>query len=325
MTNGDRVPGTRLRRFAERTFDRETLDRVILPALADLQHESSAAESGRLWRQLTSLRAYWGIWKTIGWCLVGDAVRDREGTTASLGRRTIVFLPMLVAVLMAPSAWWMFGFASKHGARPALTAGAFLIPASLLVALPAAFFLAVAMYRARADQPSTRLLPSALAGSVACAVVVLALLMVVVPASNQAFRSLVFQTFNLSLPDAPRGPLRKGLPEMTWLELNEHIRHAPSNRQADLARAHRQQRFAFVGSVFVLGLLGLGVAGRWRSRVVTLGAALALLAVYGVCFGLGAGLNNGGYPSTYGVWTANGAFFVIGLRLLRSRREALPC
>jgi lipopolysaccharide export LptBFGC system permease protein LptF len=84
--------------------------------------------------------------------------------------------------------------------------------------------------------------------------------------------------------------------------------HAPSSRQEELARAHRQQRVAFAASVFVLALLGLGLAGRWRSRAATFGAALALLVLYGVCFGVGAGPNNGAYPSTYGTWTANGAF-----------------
>jgi hypothetical protein len=31
-----RLPGTRLRRLAERLFDPATLERVVLPALADL-------------------------------------------------------------------------------------------------------------------------------------------------------------------------------------------------------------------------------------------------------------------------------------------------
>ena len=31
--------GSRLRTIAARVFDRATLDRVILPAIADLQHE----------------------------------------------------------------------------------------------------------------------------------------------------------------------------------------------------------------------------------------------------------------------------------------------
>jgi DNA-binding CsgD family transcriptional regulator len=37
MTKDDFGPGARLRRFAERTLDRDTLERVMLPALADLE------------------------------------------------------------------------------------------------------------------------------------------------------------------------------------------------------------------------------------------------------------------------------------------------
>ena len=39
MTKESRLPGLWLRQLAERVFDRERLERVVLPALADLQHE----------------------------------------------------------------------------------------------------------------------------------------------------------------------------------------------------------------------------------------------------------------------------------------------
>ena len=48
MTKESRLPGLWLRQLAERVFDRERLERVVLPALADLQHEcgDSAAFRG---------------------------------------------------------------------------------------------------------------------------------------------------------------------------------------------------------------------------------------------------------------------------------------
>jgi len=322
MTSNDRLPGARLRRLTERTFDRTTLDTVILPALADLQHECVNVEAGQVQRRFTTLRAYWGFWKTIGICAIGDVALNRDGISSSLGGRTFIFLLIVVAVLMIPSATWMLSFGSTYGALTALEAGALLVPSNVLVALPAAFFFALAMFPTRADVPSSRLLPSAMAGSLACAAVVFALLMVVAPATNQAYRTKVFQAFQRDVSDAPRIPIRKGLAEMTLLELNDHIRHAPSSRQAELARAHRQERFAFVGAVFVLGLLGLALAGRWRSNLATFGVALVVLVLYGVCFGFGAGLNKYGYPAAYGTWTANGGFMILGLRLLRSRQRA---
>ncbi len=324
MTDDDRIPGARLQRFAERTFDRTTLENVMLPALADLQHECRTARGSTFSQRLVRLRAYWGLWKTIVVCAVGDVVHNRNGIASSLGTRTVVFLAIVVTVLAAPSVSWMVSFGSKYGAGTALTAGALMLPANILVALPAAFFFALAMSRGGVDIPYTRLLPTAAAGTLACAVVVFALMMFVAPTTNQEFRTRVFTAFQADRTDGPRIPLRKGLTEMTWPELNAHIRQAPSSRQAELALAHRQGRFAFVATVFVLGLLGLALAGRWRSKLATFGVALAVLVLYGVCFGFGTGLNKYGYPAAYGTWTANGAFLVIGVRLLRSRRKTLP-
>jgi len=321
MTDDDPIPGARLRRFAECTFDRTTLEKVLLPALADLRHECSVPQPTQHQQWRTYLRAYWGLWKTIVVCAVGDVVYNRDGIASSLGTRTGVFLVIVVAVLAAPTVWWMVSFGSTYGAATALSAGALLLPSNVLVALPVAFFFALAVSRGAIDRPSTRLLPNAAAGTLTCAVVVFVLLMFVAPTTNQEYRTRVFTAFQADLTDGPRIPLRKGLTEMTLPELNAHIREAPSSRQAELARAHRQERFAFVATVFVLGLLGLALAGRWRSRLGTFAAALSVLVLYGVCFGLGAGVNTYGYPAAYGTWTATGAFFVIALRLLRSRRE----
>jgi hypothetical protein len=302
MTRKDRVPGAWLRRFAERTFDRGTNDRVILPALADLQHESSGSEDGQLRRLARSVRAYWGLWKTIGLCAIGDVALNREQIASSLSGRTLGFFLIASAVLMLPNVAWMLSFGSTYGAGTALTAGAFLLPSNVLVALPVAFFFALAMFPARVDVPSSRLIPSAVVGSVICGAVVLVLLMVVVPIANQAYRTHVFAAFQRNVTDGPH-VLLKGLAEMTLPELKDHLHY----------------HFAFVGTVFVLCLLGLALAGRWRSRLATFGVALAILVLYGLCFGFGAGLNKYGYPVAYGTWTANGAFFVFALRLLRSQ------
>lgn len=315
MTSTERGPGSRLRRFAERTFERPTLERVIFPALADVEFECADDAGTSL---VVRSRAYWGLCKTIGMCAIGDVARNSDGIASSLGGRTFLFLGVVLATLMASYASWMFAFASKYGVASALTAGALLLPSNVLVALPVAFFFALAMFRSSAGVSQARLLPSAAVGTVACAGIVFVLLMVVAPTTNQAYRIRVFAAFQSDLADGPVTPPRKGLNEMTLMELNAHIRHAPSSRQAELARAHRQERFAFVATVGILGLLGVALAGRWRS-MLTFGAALTIVVLYGVCFGFGAGLNTRGYPAAYGTWTANAAFLVIAVRLLRSR------
>ena len=224
-------------------------------------------------------------------CAIGDVAQNKDGIATSLGGRTLAFLSIVVTALMLPNASWMLSFGTTYGARSAITAGAWLAPSSIIPVAACGLFLG------RGDVPmggslrSTRLRSSAFLGSLACAAITFTLLMMIVPATNQAYREHVFDAFGRNAAEVPRGPLRKGINEMTLPELNAHIRHAPSSRQADLARASREERFAFVGSVFVLGLLGLALAGRWRSRLATFGVSLAILVLYGLCFGFGAGLN----------------------------------
>jgi lipopolysaccharide export LptBFGC system permease protein LptF len=178
----------------------------------------------------------------------------------------------------------------------------------------------VALFRTKGARMPT-LIPSATAGAMACAAALFIGVMFVVPPINQSFRAFMFNMLQPPDADGPPRVLSKGLPELTWKELNAQIRAPASSRQEELARAHRQKRFAIIGSAFVMALLGLGVAGRWRSRAATIGASLVLLVLFGGCFILASELNHGGSPAAYGVWTANGAFAILGLRLVRSRKE----
>ncbi len=253
-------------------------------------------------------------------CLAGDAVRDRDGHALALGTRTLLFVGLLlVLVIAAQSPTWFLTFGREHGEWPAIKAALLLLPSTLTVVLPPAFFLAVAMFRTRgASMPA--LIPATTAGALACAAALFIGVMFVVPPINHSFRTFVFDTLEPPNPDVPSRVLRKGLPELTWTELNAQIREPASRRQEEIARSHRLQRFALIASAFVMALLGLGVSDRWRSRATTIATALALLVLYVGCF-IGVRPEPGGYPSAYGTWTANVAFAVVGLRLLRTRKE----
>jgi hypothetical protein len=322
------LPGARLLRFAERVLDPETVERVLRPAFADLQHECGNRDAGDSVasgvrsrpRLAIRMRAYWGLWKTLAICFAGNAVRDREGYAMSLGSRTLLFVFLLLFLETVRSATWFLTFARDHGEWSAIKATLLLVPSTLTIVLPAAFFLAVALFRTKGSRMAT-LIPSATAGAFACATALFIGVMFVVPPINQSFRTFVFNTLQPPEPGVPPRVLSKGLAELTRTELNAQIREPASSRQEKLARAHRQQRFAIVGSAFVMALLGLGMAGRWRSRAATIGAALVLLVLYGGCFILASNLDRAAYPSIYGPWTANLAFAVVGLRLLRSRKE----
>jgi hypothetical protein len=49
-------------------LDRSTFEGVIVPALADLEHECDAADGDRWKRRLVYWRAYWGLVKAVALC-----------------------------------------------------------------------------------------------------------------------------------------------------------------------------------------------------------------------------------------------------------------
>jgi len=305
------VRGAWLRRLAARTLHPRTLETVVLPALADLQHECASGSKS----YLTRLRAYWGVWKAIGLCVFVDAIQDRERQTASLGARTLLFLALLVAVLMAPTVPSMMSFGTRFGLLSALSMGVLMTPQSIALALPCALFLGLALHRSSIHQPVTRLVPSAIVSTLTCAALVAMMISAVIPAGNQMYREYVFAQFQSGGITAT---LTKGLAEMTWSELNDHIRHAPSKREEERARVHRQGRVAIIASVFVLATLGLSVAGLCRSRAVSTVVAAGLLASFGICF---TGGWNGDRSPVFWVWAANVAFLTLGISLLRARKD----
>lgn len=311
--------GSRLRTIAGRVFDRATLERVILPAIADLQHECSAPAGSAFSRRLICWRAYWSVWKTFGVCLVTDGVRNRHGVTGTIARRTAACLAALVAVPIAPVLVGMIvSSESRFTFVEALKATVLLLPQTLLACLPAAFFFSLVFYRKDERPDGASVIPSVIAGTLACAILVSVLSAAVVPKANSAYRSLVFETLQrrahaYALP-RPAEPVR-GVSEMTWWELSEQIVHATDSRAQSLARARLQEHLAFVGLVPVLALLGYGLSNRGRSRRAMFAIALGVQTFYYVCFSLG--VSNFAKPYLHGPWMVNAAFLVLALWLLR--------
>lgn len=306
------VVGTGLRRFAERTLHPITVDRVVLPALADLQHECASATTSLY----TRARGYIAVLKTLAVCVAGDAVRDRDRHAASLLVRLLACLTLLVVLMTLPPAVSMARVLSHFGASQGLTALLLLIPSSIPVAIPCALFLALALHRCSDAEPFGRLLPVAVVCVLACMALMVAMVSTLVPVGNQTSREFVFSKLQ---SDGYNATLEPGLSEMTWTALNDRIRNPPSVRAEEQARAHRQGRVAMVMAVLVLAPLGLALAGRWRSRALTAVAATVLLVLYTFCFT--HGWNAGGRPLTLWAWSTNVAFFVLGVGLVHSRAE----
>ena len=70
MSGRGRAPGTTLQRLAEAVLSRRVLDPVLLPALADLQHEHALVADASLARRARVLvRGYAGFWIALAQCL----------------------------------------------------------------------------------------------------------------------------------------------------------------------------------------------------------------------------------------------------------------
>ena len=311
----ERLRGGRLIRFAERMFDRHTVEHVVAPALTDVQHECADAGTG-LARVAICARAYWGVLKAIALCLLRDVVTDRHRAGRRLVGQMLAFLFVFICLLSIPELRFTMLLKAEFGARTAAEARLLSLPSTIVLVLPAAMFFTLVFQRERRDASRPSLVPTIGTAILACTIAVFALMMFAAPEANQAFRSLVHAAF-MKASHEPIRDLPRGLNEMTLPMLNDYIAQPISQRERTLARNHLQRRFAFVALVPVFGLLGLSLMDRWRSRLMTLGAALAIFFLYAMCLNLGA--DRYGNTSLYGPWTANVLFFVLAVRLLRTR------
>lgn len=214
--------------------------------------------------------------------------------------------------MLLPTTLWHLRFANTAGAAAALTAYSYQIASALAVALPFALFFALAFHRFRLHEPAERLLPSALGGVILSTLAMIALLATVAPTANRAYRELVYAGLTT---DGRPVTIAPGAAEMTLPELNEFIRNAPSRRAGELARTHRHSRFALIAAVVVLGALGFSLAGRRRSRAVTLGAGIGLFVLY--VFGFSRTWP--GHGQQLSMWTTNAVFLALAFWLMRAR------
>lgn len=305
------MPGRGLLRIAGRLFDRVTLERVIVPAIADLQHECRRSGSGRF----TRARAYSAALQTIALCAARDVASDRDGVSRAVAARMLVFVPLLLAFSALSGSGTLVSFGASFGAGVAARAGALLLLSNLVLVLPIAFYFAVALHRGQSGLEAV----SIAACSCAC-VAAMALLMTIVPGTNQTYRLIVFEAYQ-GQDVGPSRPLSlaKGLTEMSLAELNDQIAHPPSASEETRARYHRQERFAYTAAPMVLGFVALALARLRRPRAVTAALAVTLGVLYYATF-----IDDLFHVATAAAaraWAANALFVLIGLALV-SRRGA---
>jgi hypothetical protein len=312
----ERPVAKQLMRFAQRALDRATFEAVIVPALADFEHELAMAQETVWRRQLVYLRAGWGLLKAVALCSMIGGLRNVRSTGPAVAVRMLRIMPLVVAILIVPMVPWTYGFGVEYGLAAGVTALILYLPANVLLAIPVSFFVSLAIHR----ELTNRLVSSAIAGSIVCSALVFALVMEVVPPLNTVSRVHFIETIQGTHPSAT---LQPGLSEMRLGALNEQIANPPSVRQAEVARVHRQERFAFVALIPVLGLLGLALAGRWQSRALTVVAAVGVFTLYGTWLTIAPELIGRRGSSATAVWMANAFLLALAIWALKVRARGL--
>lgn len=102
-----RLPGFRLRRFAEKRLDRSAVEMLVLPIIADLQHEYSSLPRSTVARLLVLLGGYWGYWKAIGLHMVtGPRRKGNLMVGFSMRRWTLLIFASIIFAGTATYGWF---------------------------------------------------------------------------------------------------------------------------------------------------------------------------------------------------------------------------
>jgi hypothetical protein len=205
-------PGDRLLRLTSRFFDRATMERLIEPAIADLQREhQDATGQGQRWRAaLVTMVGYSAFWKVaaIGASRTSSLAFHRwRSDSGGAIHRTIRFSGTATALISV-----VLIAAPLSNTRPAtsdklLLVFLYLLPQALSLALPMGIVFGVLCgLRGRRPMRGPRVLIAIL--SIAISIATLLVIGWLLPVGNQAFRELVAGQ-----------PMRRGLNELSLVEL----------------------------------------------------------------------------------------------------------
>jgi lipopolysaccharide export system permease LptF/LptG-like protein len=267
--------GMSLRRWASRVCSAETMERLIDPALADLQHEyEQASGRGRTWQtRIALLRGYVAFWKLLTLsvpCLWMNrtvrelALAEHFAIVRALFAAALTMTLVSAALIAAPAAQYRRG-----GLTPWLLV--LLLPQTFPFSLPLGLLVGViSALRGRTVTSQVRGLVvilglTASLGSVATIVWV-------VPEANQAYRTII-----------ARRVVLRGLAEAPPLELRGQalaLRNEGRRNQAGQLLVAYHARWALAGAALVFAVFGLGIASLRPGRIATVTIAGAAFVLY---------------------------------------------
>ncbi len=215
------IPGRALHRLASLICSTKSLERVVEPAIADLQREQGAA---------ALLGSYLAVLKVLGMCAldISDATNDDRRAV----KRTLVwafaFTCAMTMLLVLPP---LSSFPEVSGWVAAMA----LLPQALPLAIPIGLAFAVAVgVSGRATMNVAKAMVLAMA---AASLLSFATLTWGIPAGSQAFRTRVAEVARSNGELVPSNP-QKGPNEMTLSELSRDISSFAASGRHQLARRY---------------------------------------------------------------------------------------
>jgi hypothetical protein len=181
------LPGRTLHRLATHLCSATTLERIVEPAIADLQKEYGDA---RLCSLLTRVRVlvagYAGIWEGIAMTALemSSVDNDRRAVASALAWSTVMFITVFALLVLLP----LYSFQNIPRGWYAATT---LAPQALPLAIPIgiAFGIAFGVHA----RPATSIRKMMLVSALAASVMSFGILAWAMPAGNQAFKELTLQ------------------------------------------------------------------------------------------------------------------------------------
>ena len=272
-------PGARLRVLASRLLDPGTMERLIDPAIADLQHEhDEAIRRGKVWRgRVMCLVGYCACWKVLTIAAIRYAVFERTAEDDRAVGRTVVFslaaVIALTALLALPALWSTALRLSGAGAASWLVL--YSVPSALVVALPLGLVFGILLgLRNRAS--TTRVKWTVTALGILCSAAAFIIIGWSMPATNQAFRELaggrrILRGFNeLTLDELASGDAARLMRVMSGGVTVERL----------ALEFHFRVALAFAPLALAMFSLGARAAQRRVHGLIT-----TVLAAFVVCFG----------------------------------------
>ena len=316
--------GFRLRRLAQRVCCASTLERVIDPLIADLQHEIAAAErDGRAWHaRWIRVAGCAAFWRTLALCVAFSTTTNMRrwltdddsalGRTVASSAAAIGIATLLMTLLPFEVVHTRF-----HVERTGLL---FLyaipqaIPLAVVFGLPVGILLAL-----RRRPPNPRIARGVLTVAVVCSAAVFVVSAWIFPASNHAFRQLVFA-------NAARGANELTLPEL-GTRLTTMTQRGPSVEAAPYAFSYHV-RWAASFAPIVLALFALALSSTRRRSALSVLAVVVGSLVYvslgAVVWIAPAAESFQWLPVFAWAWLPNGVFALLtGLLLTRSNARAI--